>query len=88
MSERQNDFEDRNHLSETNACIRDLNDDFRRNLSGGQVLITPGFQSLENETRSKALMAIQETHLEHMSSVVWKSMVNPFGSKLMPMISI
>ena len=39
--------------------IRDANDRLRRDLVGGQVLVTPGIQALSDETRAKAFDAIQ-----------------------------
>jgi len=39
--------------------IREANDRLRRDLVGGQVLITPGIQALSEDTRAKVFDAIQ-----------------------------
>ena len=40
-------------------AVRQLNDDFRQNFEGGQVLLTPGVLGLPNETLGKVLRAIR-----------------------------
>lgn len=43
------------HTSEQSARIRDLNDRFRKSLSGGRVMITQGVDGLPNDERAKAI---------------------------------
>lgn len=59
MPELSDTWPDREQLNETDQRIRDLNDAFRRSFSGGEILITPGVQSLETDITSRALQAIQ-----------------------------
>jgi hypothetical protein len=41
------------------ACIRELNDDFRRSFIGGRVLVTPGVRSLPIETNAAVLERVR-----------------------------
>ena len=41
------------------AAIRDLNDDFRRSLKGGRVMMTPGVEALRVETIRRLFMRVK-----------------------------
>lgn len=51
--------QDREHLNEKDLMIRALNDKLRKTGIGGKIMMTPGINGLEAQTRSRVFMAIR-----------------------------